>query len=165
MLQAALLGGLFNGVLSALPIVNLGNYCCCCAWVIGGGLVAAYIDQQNTRVPMTPARGAQVGLLAGVVGAVVWVVLASALDAALAPYMRQFMGEILRNASDIPPEAREVLESYGREGGGWRYATGFVLWLVVGGIFSTLGGLAGAVYFRRDIPPALGGTITPPPLP
>ena len=35
-LQPALFGGLFIGVLSALPIINLGN-CLCCMWVIGGG--------------------------------------------------------------------------------------------------------------------------------
>jgi hypothetical protein len=34
--------------------------------------------------------------------------------------------------------------------------------LFVGSIFSTLGGLLGAVFFRNDVPPALGG---PPPLP
>jgi hypothetical protein len=39
-LQPALWGGVFIGVLSALPLVNLGN-CCCCLWVlVGGGLAA-----------------------------------------------------------------------------------------------------------------------------
>ena len=31
-LQPALFGGLFIGVLSALPLVSVGN--CCCLWVI-----------------------------------------------------------------------------------------------------------------------------------
>ena len=35
-LQPALYGGLFIGVLSALPLINIGN--CCCLWVIGGGV-------------------------------------------------------------------------------------------------------------------------------
>ncbi len=38
----ALLGGLFIGMLSALPIVSVGN-CCCCLWMIGGGVLAAYL--------------------------------------------------------------------------------------------------------------------------
>ncbi len=159
-MQAALLGGLFNGVLSALPIVSLGNYCCCCAWVIGGGAVAAYIDQQNNRAPITPARGARVGLLAGIVGAFVWLLLSRALDSVLAPYVQQLVTEIARNASDMPPEARawlDALASYEES----RYAAGFVLMLVVGSVFSTIGGLIGAAYFRSGVPPALGGELPP----
>ncbi len=163
MLHAAFLGGLFNGVLSALPIVSLGNYCCCCAWVIGGGLVAAYVEQQNTNTPVTPARGAQAGLLAGVIGAFVWLLLTRVLDAMLGPYLQVFV-EMARNASDMPPEARAWLDSVSRlDRGG--YVGGFVTMLFVGSIFSTIGGLIGAVYFRRDVPPALGGPIAPPPLP
>jgi len=45
----ALLGGLFIGVLSALPVVQICN--CCCLWIIGGGLLAAYLQQQNQPVP------------------------------------------------------------------------------------------------------------------
>ena len=164
MLQAALLGGLFNGVLSALPLVSLGNYCCCCAWVIGGGLVAAYVEAQNGRVPLTPARGAQAGFLAGVVGAVVWLLISRALDPLLSPYVQQAVAEIAANASDMPPEARVWLDQIA-SGEGPRYAGGFALMLLVGSIFSTIGGVVGAIYFRRDVPPALGGPVTPPPLP
>ena len=39
-LQPAFWGGLFIGVLSALPLVNAGN-CCCCLWVLCGGALAA----------------------------------------------------------------------------------------------------------------------------
>ena len=43
--QPALVGGLVMGVLSALPIVYLGNVCCC-MWVIGG-VIGAAIFQKN----------------------------------------------------------------------------------------------------------------------
>ena len=52
MLQAPLLGGLFIGVLSALPCHQLGN--CCCLWIVGGGVLAAYLDQQNDQRPTRP---------------------------------------------------------------------------------------------------------------
>ena len=48
-LQPAFYGGLFIGVLSALPLVNAGN-CCCCLWVVAGGVLAAYLRQQNHAV-------------------------------------------------------------------------------------------------------------------
>ena len=65
-LQPALFGGLFIGVLSALPIINIGN--CCCLWVIGGGVLATYLMQQNHPYPISAADGALVGLLAGLIG-------------------------------------------------------------------------------------------------
>ena len=39
MTRSAALGGLFIGVLSALPIVGAAN-CCCCLWVVSGGALA-----------------------------------------------------------------------------------------------------------------------------
>ena len=59
--QPALLGGLFIGVLSALPVVNLGN-CCCCLWVVAGGALAVYLLQQNDPAPVSTADAATVGL-------------------------------------------------------------------------------------------------------
>ncbi len=55
-LQPALVGGLFIGVLSALPIVNTAN-CCCCLWVISGGVLAAYLRQQSSPVRDHVGRG------------------------------------------------------------------------------------------------------------
>ena len=154
----ALLGGLFLGVLSALPIVQLCN--CCCLWVVGGGVLAAYLQQQNQTAPITLVQGARVGLLAGVVGACVWL----ALDTALSPIQGRFVDEVMRNARDLPPEVRTWFESVeaNRSGGS---AFGFALMLVFGSAVSTIGGIAGAAYFRNDVPPALGGPINPPPLP
>ena len=67
-LQPALFGGLFIGVLSALPIVNAGN-CCCCLWVVGGGMLAAYLRQQNSPVGSRPPKEPFIGFLAGITGA------------------------------------------------------------------------------------------------
>jgi len=55
--QPAFIGGLVMGVLSALPLVSAGNICCC-LWVVTGGLVAAYLLQQNQAMPISPADGA-----------------------------------------------------------------------------------------------------------
>lgn len=159
--QASLLGGLFIGVLSALPVVSWGN--CCCLWIFGGGALAAYLDQQNDSRPTTLGRGAVAGLLAGVVGAVVWLATSVVLDAVLEPVRERVMGELMRIARDMPPDARAWLESIGGSSP-LGYAVNFFLLLCVGAVFSTLGGLAGAAFFRNDVPPALGGPIQPPPL-
>ena len=46
-LQPAFYGGLLIGVLSALPIVSAGN-CCCCLWVVAGGMLAVYLRQRGS---------------------------------------------------------------------------------------------------------------------
>jgi hypothetical protein len=150
--------------MSALPIVSALNFCCCCCWVIGGGLLSAYLDQQRHPLqPITPARGAQVGLLAGVIGAFVWLIVARVLDILLSPVVGPFLREMARNAGDMPPEARAWIEAMASEGPA--YLANFAVMLLVGAIFSTIGGLIGGVYFRGDVPPALGGAVPPPPLP
>jgi len=155
--QAALLGGLFIGILSALPLIKY----CCCIWIIGGGFVAAYVNQQNDPQPITAGRGALAGLLAGVVGSGMWLVATVALNALFAPLRNQLAQAVLRSTPDIPPDVRAVLDNIGSSTALWTTVS-FVLLLFVGSIFSTLGGLLGAVFFRNDVPPALGG---PPPLP
>jgi hypothetical protein len=157
--HAALLGGLFIGVLSALPIVKYAN--CCCIWIVAGGVVAAYLNQQNDPRPMTPGRGALAGLLAGMIGSVVWLVVSLALRALFAPLQQRLAGMILRGTPDMPPEVRTIFENIGSNPG-LEFVVGFVLMLCAGSIMSTIGGLLGAMFFRSDVPPALGG---PPPLP
>ena len=86
------------------------------------------------------------------------------LDVVLGPLQERLVSEVLRNASDMPPEVRSWLESAeaNRSGG---YTFGFLLMLVFGSAAAALGGAIGAAYFRNDVPPALGGPIARPPLP
>ena len=161
-MQPALLGGLFIGVLSALPIISFCN--CCCLWVLGGGFLAAYLQQQNQPATLTVPRGAQAGLLAGAVGAFVWLVTDSVLAVLLAPVREMISSELLRNARDLPPEVRAMIESAGQDGAAGRVLV-FFLMLIFGSLIAAAGGAIGAAYFRKDVPPALGGPIQPPPLP
>src|SRR5688500_5481596 len=97
MIQPFLLGGLFIGVLSALPIISVAN-CCCCGWVIAGGFLTAKLAQQDARRPLTPGRGALLGLLAGIVGAFVWLVVTIAVDPLVGPLQERMVEEMIRNA-------------------------------------------------------------------
>ena len=148
------------GVLSALPIIAAGN-ACCCLWVVSGGVVAAYLFQQHKTTPITPADGALVGLLAGLAGAVVQVLVKIPIDILVLP-MEQAMLQRLLDMGTFPPEARDMLERYGRSGamtGAYFIVSrivGLMFWIFVGGVFSTLGGLLGALIFKTQTPP---GTI------
>ena len=156
--QPALIGGVIIGVLSALPFISAGNLCCC-LWVVSGGGVAAYLFQQNTTAPMTPSDGAIVGLLAGLAGTLVRTVISIPIDFVAGP-MEQAMVQRVLDMGTLPPEARNILERIGQGGmGGAFYViekiVGLMFWAFIGAIFATLGGLLGALIFKRQGPPAV----------
>jgi hypothetical protein len=152
------------GVLSALPIISAGNVCCC-LWVVSGGVIGAYLYQQNHSGPITPADGALVGLLAGLVGALVRTLVAIPIDILVAP-MEQAMVQRLLDMGTLPPEIHDMMERYGRGGGmGGAFVVigrifGLMFWACIGAVFSTLGGLLGALIFKKETPP---GVIDVPP--
>ena len=164
-LQPALLAGALIGVLSALPLISVGN-CCCCMWIIGGGMLAAYLDQAPGRAGNL-ARGALDGLLAGVVGAFVFLMVSSVVNVAMAPFQEQLIDRLLGGPYDLPPEARDWLEmARTNDDGFFGQLVLFVFHLIAGVVFGTLGGVLGALFFwRDDLPPAVGGTPPPPPIP
>jgi hypothetical protein len=141
--QPVLLGGLFLGVLSALPIISAGN--CCCLWTLGGGMLTVYLAQQQTDHPLRLADGARLGFLAGLSGAVIWLITATVVDILMAPLQQRMVDFVLRSARDIPPDARGMLESFGRETTmAARLAIGFLFQLGVQTPFAALGGVLGA---------------------
>src|SRR5687768_2600315 len=115
MIRSAALGGLFIGVLSALPIIGTAN-CCCCLWVVSGGFISAYLEQQQKQRTLTGGEGAAVGAIAGMIGALVWVPIVVVVATVLGPFQRAMIGDLMRNARDMPPEMRELLEGMGAPG-------------------------------------------------
>jgi hypothetical protein len=95
-------------------------------------------------------RGAIVGLLAGIVGAFVWLAVAMALDLVLAPLQEQMVANVLRSAADMPPEVRQWLELMNdRTSAPLRLAAGFVFQLFAGAVFAPIGGLLAAAFFKQ----------------
>ena len=92
--QPALIGGLVMGVLSSLPLINLGNLCFC-LWVVARGAVAAYLLQQNQTQPITPGEGALVGLFAGIIGAGVGFVISIPIGLMMEPMQRAMVQRTL----------------------------------------------------------------------
>jgi len=148
-------------MLSALPLINLGNLCCC-LWVISGGLVAAYLLQQGRPDAITPGEGAIVGLLAGVAGAFVQFLVSIPIGLIVAPLERGLMQRAAEMAGNMPPALREAFESYSGQRAGLGFLAlvfvrilGLFVALFAGVVFSTFGGLVGAVIFRRQRQPVV----------
>ncbi len=149
-LQPALFGGLFIGVLSALPIVNAGN-CCCCLWVISGGVLAVYLRQQNSPFQVQSSEGALVGLLAGIIGGIVAAIISIPMAAMTASFQAQILDRVLSANPDMPVEARDMMRRLAA--GSALRAAGAVIGLVIDAVFGMLGGLLGVALFKKNAPP------------
>lgn len=146
-LHPALLGGLFIGVVSALPYVK-GLNGCCCLWLAVGGLLAAWVMQQNHPDPVSPADGAVVGLLAGLFGFVILMVVSIPISMLTGSREADF-ATVLESTEGMTPEVRDLLRSVPPAA----FAVlGGLLFLVIGTTVSTVGGVLGAVLFKRKAP-------------
>ena len=162
-LQPAFFGGLFIGVLSALPLVNIGN--CCCLWVIGGGVLAAYLMQQNhPYADRPPPTARSSGLLAGLIGGVLGTLLSIPVEMMMGPFQQQLMERMLASNPDIPPETRAMIENMSAGGGGAIGVQAGVLASSSAPMFGMLGGLLGVALFKKkDLPPPPGTVEVLPP--
>jgi hypothetical protein len=159
-LQPAFWGGLFIGVLSALPIVGAAN-CCCCLWVVSGGVLATYLRQQNTPYQIDAAEGALVGLMAGAIGGVISSVLSIPMQMMMGPMQAEWMEEILSNNPDVPSELRDMMTRVAA-GPAIQVVT-MVISVIVSTVFGMAGGLLGVAIFKKNAPPAPPPPPPPPP--
>jgi hypothetical protein len=159
--QPAFWGGLFIGVLSALPFVSALN-ACCCIWVIAGGVLTAYLLQDRSSLPIKAGDGAIAGLLAGAIGAIV----AAFLGGILSLMMRAGGAESLDQLAgrgDIPPEVARVFEQLKQLPQIVWIVGPVIVYLLVFPIFAMIGGLLGAAIFKKSAPPPPGTVEVLPP--
>ena len=147
--QPALLGGLFIGVLSSLPVVSLAN--CCCLWVLGGGALVVYLQQQNTPTPVQTGDAAIGGLIAGAVGGIILCLVQLAMMQFAGPLVFDSMRQEMSSNPQMPPEAIAFIEKL-LSGQGLAlimFATALPLFT----LFGMLGSLLGLAFFRKKTPP------------
>jgi hypothetical protein len=149
--QPALLGGLFIGVLSSLPFIGAANICCC-LWVVAGGVLTAYLQQQSTPEPLEAADAAVGGLVAGLIGAVISIVVGQLLLSVTGPMVQEQIRHALEANPDVPPEARDLVTRL-TSGSGIALLQA-AIYLPVYAIFGLLGGLLGMAFFKKKTPPA-----------
>src|SRR5215470_12639451 len=136
-LKPALLGGLIVGLPTSIPIV----FYCCLIWGLGGGGLATFLYMRSSPTKIGPGDGAMLGGLAGVVGAIIYLIVGVPI------------------AYFISGAAME--EAFARANVHLPF-TGFLLFLVsglLGGlvllILAVIGGLIAVPVFekRKDAPP------------
>ena len=156
-LQPPLLGGLFIGVLSALPFVSSLN-ACCCIWVISGGVLTSYLLQERSPVAITAGGAAVAGLLAGALGAILSSVLAEAIALMRGITPSDVIDQLVQRG-DVPAEISRGLEPLrDLPRAAWFFAS-LIMTLIVYPIFAMLGGLLGVAMFKKNPPPPPPGTM------
>lgn len=151
-LKPALIGGVVLGILSAIPFVNIVNICCC-LWAILGGILASHLYIKNSTTPAGPGDGAVVGLLAGVVGAAIYIVVGIPLSILAGSAMTGVMTRVLSGMDPSQAEAiRQQMEASQSVAGA---IVNGIITAVLLVVFSTIGGLLGIPIFekRKAVPP------------
>ena len=163
--QPALYAGIAIGLLSGLPVINLGN-CICCLWVVGGGALAVYLMQQEHPYSVSAADGALVGLMAGAIGGIVAMLISIPITMAMGPVQQRILDRIAENP-DIPEQTRDLIHNMGARaamGGAVAFRVIFgLLAACVYAIVAMLGGLLGVALFKKkDLPPPGTTEVLPP---
>lgn len=163
-MKPAVIGGVALGLLSAIPFVSTLN-ACCCAWAVGGGLLASYLYIKSSPAPVTPGVGAKIGAIAGVIGAIIYVVIGTPLSMMASNASIGMIGNLM---ASINPEAGEVFRRQAEVAQNMSVAelliasipSALMIGLLLIG-FATIGGLLGVTLFekRKDGP----GMAPPPP--
>lgn len=139
-LKPALLGGLVVGLLSSIPFINY----CCCIWAIGGGMLACMLYMKESPTPVAAGEGAMLGALAGVIGAVIYLIVGIPIAYFLSAAQMDEALRQLRQANIEIPAAGPLL---------------FIVSGLIGGlillVLSVIGGLIAVPIFekRKGLPP------------
>jgi len=172
LVKPALVGGVLLGVLSVIPGIHLVN-CFCCAWVIGGGVVAAHLLVKASPVAVTLGRGVALGLLTGAIGAVVDTLFSIPLQflmARLGSNIAEQARHTLDAFPEIPAEARDLLGRIFSDAGSASLllvTVALFFKLVVYPLMAMLGGAVGVALFEKRRPGEImqPPTVIPPPPP
>lgn len=159
MLKSALIGGSAFGFVAGLPIVGALN-CACCALVIAGGFLASYLYSKECSQAggiFGAGTGAMVGLIAGLFYAVATSITQSIVQMITGASIDQVLEQVEGMGAELPPEAEPLIEFLSTSGPVLLFFIGLGISLVVGVIFSTIGGLIGGSVFKvAPAPPADG---------
>jgi hypothetical protein len=149
--QPAFLGGLFIGILSALPVVSIANVCCC-LWVVAGGALTVYLMQQRQAEPVESGEAALFGLVAGLVGGLLHVTLVGVLfSGAMGGQLIEQVRATVEGNPELPVEVRDRV--LGIVGSGAFVLIFAAVLIPTYAVFSMLGALLGVAIFRKKTPP------------
>jgi hypothetical protein len=164
MWRPAVISGVLIGMLSAIPPFNLVN-CVCCAWLIGGGMLAAHLYIRNSATVVTLGSGALLGALTGAIGGAASTLFGIPVQMLMRSVLAPYVDEVRRVVSDlpnVPPWFMDVINaSAGHESPVVSALVSLPFSIVLYGAITTLGGVLGVAVFEKRKPG--GSDASPPP--
>lgn len=163
MFKPALIGGGVFGALAAIPGFDVLNTCTCCSLVIAGGFLSAYLYSKECRAAgshFSPGTGALVGLIAGAFFALATTIVGTMVVMTFGKPAIAWLLESLQTMPNVPPEAQDQLDEARRQLDDQAFSILSAVWMfftsvLLGAIFSTIGGLIGGAVFKvQPVPPA-----------
>jgi hypothetical protein len=153
MLKPALIGGVLLGILSVMPYIQSLN-CCCCAWVIGGGLLAAYLYVKGSSTPVTLGRGVKLGLITGSIGGLVDFLFSIPLDYLMKSNnvnAKEQLLQLMERWFNVTPELREYIQNVPTPSDTGLFTIILKLIFTIGifCLFAMLGGTIGVALFEK----------------
>lgn len=140
MFIAAAIGGLVMAVLSSVPILSLIN-CLICAGLWIGGIVAVWFYKRQTGQLVSAGRGAAIGAVAGVIGAILATLVTLAFGGAMLESMI---------AADTTGTLRDSMGGF--VGTGVTTAIAFITNIILYPLFGAIGGGAFAALTQPKAP-------------
>jgi hypothetical protein len=145
----ALLGGLFIAVLSSLPVVNV----CCCLWMVCGGMLTTYLQQQNRPDPIETADAVLGGVFAGLIGAIIASLVPIIMISVTGGSFEELIQRAMSENDRLPEEWRRMFTEFTS---GRNISIGLLIFVVnipLYVVFTMLGSLLGVAFFRKKTPP------------
>lgn len=154
----ALIAGAAAGVLSGIPFLN----CMCCLWILGGGILAAYLLAKDAASIPNSGDGALVGALTGVVAAVVDALVNIPFRALNVGVMKKLFERLADYGQDMPTGWENWFNRTGPFSIAW-----FLLGILISGaifaVLGALGGIIGIALFGKKSPAPPAPQPPPPP--
>lgn len=160
MLKPTLMAGLSAGILTSVPLLGGFLLLACCSPVIGAGFLAAFWYNKACReagVEFTPGLGKTVGLISGAF----WAVTVTVFAVLSWPGIDRAAEDVEKTWDALGQTTPELLDAldglvvfYQETSGFMLVLLVFFVYLLIGAVFATLGGMIGAVLFRNRQPSA-----------
>ncbi|MCP2519016.1 hypothetical protein NLC82_05225 [Candidatus Aminicenantes bacterium AC-335-A11] len=149
--KPALIGGVVIGLLSGLPVIQLGN-CFCCLWVLVGAALSAYLLSKESPVKVKGGDGAIVGMFAGIIGAII----SSLINLPFRALNQQIVARVLERLPEYGGEFPQDMDLWLKRGAEFSlpmFMFGLVISVIIYALFGALGGIIGVSLFGKKKAP------------